>query len=115
MRRVVLLLAIALFMIGLAIPSVSIAGDGSLSGAGIEEAPTEEQECATSDTNLLSTLIHSVAGSISSIFTDDIPTDGLDDPTTEPDEPFLDPFPDPPTNRYSDRPDLDDDGWAEHK
>jgi hypothetical protein len=115
MKRVVLLLAIAFIVIGLTIPSVSFAGDGDLSGAGIEKAPTEEQECATSHTSLLSTLIRSVAESVSSIFTDDIVTDGLDDPTAEPDEPLLDPFPDPPPPLVSDRPDLDEDPWEELK
>ena len=122
MKRVVLLLTLALFAIGLTIPSVSFAGSDARTADKVRNAPTEIKppvskeisitaECrsARSLRIVIGTLLNRLTRSMIGVDIIDIPTDEPGGPLEVHTPPWMNDL------EKKDRLDLDEDPWEDQK
>ena len=122
MKRVVLLLTLALFVIGLTIPSVSFAGSDARTADKVRNAPTEIKppvskeisitaECrsARSLRIVIGTLLNRLTRSMIGVDIIDIPTDEPGGPLEVHTPPWMNDL------EKKDRLDLDEDPWEDQK
>ena len=122
MKRVVLLVAFVLFVIGLTIPSVSFAGFDARTTDKVRNAPTEIKPPVSRETSItaeyrsdkslriaIGTLLNSLTRSMIGIEIIDIPTDEPGGPLEIDTPPWMNDL------KKTDRPDLDEDPLEEQK
>ena len=122
MKRVVLLLTLALFVIGLMIPSVSFAGSDARTADKVRNAPTEIKPPVSKEISItaecrsakslriaIGTLLNRLTRSIIGVDIIDIPTDEPGGPLEIHTPPWMNDL------EKTDRPDLDENPWEDTK